>query len=370
MNVGIDIRCLTSPHLTGVGQYTKGLLRSLFDIDKENNYYLFYNSHKDVSKFVPTFNNDNVKVCNTKYPNKLLHSSVKIFKKPTVETLIRGELDIFYSPNLHFTSLNPKTKSVLTIHDLSFELFPECFSRKRQVWHSILKPKEQCKRADKIIVPSGNTKRDVMDYYGIDGSAIEVIPPGISIKTNESADVQKKYNIPDNIILYLGTIEPRKNIIGAIEAFNISGLKEKGYKLVIAGSRGWKCNSIFEKIKQTEEVEYIGFVDELDKMELYRLAKIFIYPSLYEGFGLPVLEAMSVGTPTITSNRSSLPEVVCGGAYLVDPYNLGEISRAMIDLVENTGLRNNLSEKGRVVCNRYKWESSSKKFLETLNSIL
>ena len=279
---------------------------------------------------------------------------------------------MFFSPNLNFTSISSQTKQILTIHDLSFEIMPECFSAKRQLWHKIVNPKKQCERADLILAPSENTARDVEEIYEIESKKIIVIKPGLctnlqKLETgNLKLEVKRKYNLPDKFILFLGTIEPRKNILGIIEAYTHSELRTMNYELIIAGAKGWKHEPIMEKINQTEGVRYIGYVDEEDKRALYEFADLFVYPSLYEGFGFPVLEAMASGTPVITSNRSSLPEVAGDAAYLVNPYNTAELSRAMDVVLKDQSLRDILINKGKERAKSFDWQKTAQEFLNLI----
>lgn len=377
MNIAIDIRSLMQKNRTGVGEYTYELLDALFEIDKNNQYFLFYNSYQDVFEIIPKWEQENVHYVAGRWPNKIFNVLVclnlirldklveKIAKRQLDNWTIgqsKFKLDVFFSPNINFISLRSKTKFILTIHDLSFEFFPECFSWKRRLWHWILKPKKQCQRADLILTPSENTRRDVVEYYGIDEGKVEVVEPGLCeefiVHSSEPIEkVNKKYNLPEKFILYLGTIEPRKNILGIIEAYKKNyELRTIGYELVIAGSKGWNYKQIIKKIDETEGVHYIGYVDEQDKAALYQMADLFVYPSLYEGFGFPVLEAMASGTPVITSNRSSLPEVGGEAVYYVNPYNIVEIARAMKLLLQKDKLRGMLVERGREQTKNFAWQ--------------
>lgn len=393
MNIGIDIRPLMEESRTGVGEYTCELLNALFDIDKENQYFLFYNSGKDVSKNIPKWRQKNVHYIKSRYPNKLFNFFILFFKFPKLDKLIIknkqsiiNNLDYFFSPNINFLALSKKTKLILTIHDISFEFFPDCFSLKRRLWHKILDPKKQCKKADIILVPSENTKQDIINFYDVPENKIKVLYPGLSKKfrtlsaqavnnTESIKVVRSKYNLPDKFILFLGTLEPRKNIIGIIQAFKFSKLFppeadpsfSRGYELVIAGTKGWKIEPIMDLINVTKGVKYIGYVDAKDKPMLYSLASIFVYPSLYEGFGFPVIEAMASHTPVVTSNRSSIPEISDNAAYLVNPNNVDEIRRGMEVLSKDEKLCNLLIENGKKRIEKFDWSSSAKEFVNLIN---
>lgn len=390
MRIGVDIRSLMTPYRTGVGEYTYELLNALFSFDRENEYFLFYNSYTDVSQYIPQWQYDNVHYVFTKWPNKIFNASQQLFKKPELDRLIIQQcnnvtiqqLDYFFSPNLNFTSLSPHTKHILTIHDLSFEFFPDCFSWKQRAWHRLINPKKQCERADIILTPSENTRRDVIEKYSITEEKVKVVYPGLGGPFKEQGtrliggqavinnEIEKKYNLPENFILFLGTIEPRKNIESIIEAFKSSELpaspaggRTPNYELVIAGSRGWKCNEIFRLIEETPGVRYIGYVAEEDKPALYQLAQLLVYPSLYEGFGFPVLEAMASGIPVITSNRSSLVEVAGGAGFLVNPSNIDEITEGMRLLTSHETLRATLIARGRKQAEKFSWERSAQELV-------
>lgn len=376
MNIGIDIRSLMEKNRTGVGEYTYELLDALFKIDLENQYFLFYNSKND-QKHVEEWLQENVHYVSTKYPNKLFNFSLQVFKFPKLDGFVVENLDYWFSPNINFTALSKNIKQILTIHDLSFEHFPDCYSWKMRLWHKVLNPRKQCERADIILTPSENTRRDVVETYGIVKEKVRVLVPGLSgnfkakFLNFKFDEVKNKYNLSDKYILFLGTIEPRKNIIGLVEAYKQlpNHPKPNSYNLVIAGAKGWKYESIMKAIDETEGVRYIGYVDAVDKPDLYKLADLFVYPSLYEGFGFPVLEVMASGTPVITSNRSSLPEVAGDAAYLVNPYNVNEITQGMREILLNSQLQSSMVEKGREKCSEFTWEVSAKQFLEELKCL-
>ncbi len=376
MNIGIDIRPLMTTPRTGVGEYTFELLDAIFRIDRENQYFLFYNSWNDVSKNIPEWNYENVKIIDKHYPNKLHNGSIRILGRPRLDRLTPDSklqtLDIFFAPNLNFTALSRKTKFILTIHDLSFLLFPKFSTAKQYWWHKIIAPKNQCERADTILTPSENTKRDIVDYYKISPEKIKVIYPGVKQFPNSgfrTAEIKKKYNLPESYILFLGTIEPRKNIIGLIEAFE--KITSNIY-LIIAGAPGWKNEEIFERAKKSsrnDKIKFIGFVEPNDKPALYAGAELFIYPSLYEGFGFPVLEAMAADTPVITSNRSSLPEIVGSAAYLIDPTRPEQITIAIDEILTKPALRDLYIKNGREQAVKFSWEKAAKEWLLSAKSL-
>lgn len=360
------------PVRTGVGEYTYEFLNELFKIDKQNKYYLFYNSLSDVSANIPKWQQDNVEIINFKYPNKLFNFSLQFFKYPKLDKMMPEKIDYFFSPNINFSAFSSKVKQILTIHDLSFEYFEDCFYTKQKLWHKIINPKKLCQNASIILTPSENTKNDIIETYKVKKNKINVIYPGLSsiflqeTKISEES-IKLKYNLPENFILFLGTVEPRKNIIGLIKAFEKTGLKNKDYELIVAGSMGSKNTEVKKMMENTANVRYIGYIDSADKPMLYKLAKVFAYPSLYEGFGFPVLEAMAVGTPVLTSNRSSLTEVVGNSGYLVNPTNIYEITEGILKLVEDKELGDYFSNKAIERSKRFRWRNTAENFLQLLN---
>ena len=374
MFIGVDIRCLMNSNRTGVGEYTYQLLNAIFAIDKTNQYFLFYNSSKDVSKNIPKWEQDNARYVGLKWPNKLLNlllflKFVKL-ENLVIEKLFENcklkieNLNVWFSPNLNFTSLKKHTKHILTMHDLSFEFMPECFTLKHRLWHWFLRPRKQCQRADLILAPSENTARDVIESYKVESYKVIKLCPGVSqpVSSDQLSVIKNKYGLSENFILYLGTLEPRKNVSVLIEAYKkLTNLHT--YKLIIVGDKGWRSESVMRLIENTPGVQYVGYVDAAKKAELYQNASLFVFPSLYEGFGLPVLEAMAMGVPVITSNRSSLPEIASEKVRLVNPHNLFELKNAMVDNFRK-------KEENHFVVEdfaKFNWEEMAKDFLEMLS---
>ena len=375
MNIGVDIRSLMIKNRTGVGEYNFELLNAVFKLDKNNQYFLFYNSYKNLDKILPKWDQPNVHYAGAQFPNKIFNLAIagKILR---LNRLLPKKIDCWYSPNINFCCLDKNIKHVITIHDLSFEIFPEFYTFKQRLWHWFTKPKKQCQQAETIIVPSENTRRDLVQYYQIDEQKIKVIYPGISEIFNrpptgqDKTIVQKKYNLPENFILFLGSIEPRKNILGLISAFEKlpSQLTDK-YYLIIAGASGWKNHPIYEKATKSKlknQIKFLGYISDTDKPNLYALAKLFVFPSFYEGFGFPIIEAMKIGTPVITSNRSSLPEVSRSSAYLIEPNNIGSLILGIKTLLENRPLREKYSERGHQLASTYSWNDHARAWLKEI----
>ena len=358
---------------------------NLFSLDTRNEYVLFFNSFKNSkTDFSWIEKYPNVFLKRSSFPNKLLNFSLWYLNWPKLDQLVGGT-DIFFMPNIGFGSVSKKSRLIVTMHDLSFERYPETFSWKRRLWHMFINPKKICWRADKIIAVSESTRNDIIKIYGIDEKKINVVYSGIAEKfcvldRNDEGliKVKEKYGLPYKFILYLGTIEPRKNIVGIVRAYNDLqewAKKNKSeeffkYKLIIAGSRGWLSEKIFREISKSEHKEDIGvlnFIQEKDKEFILNLSSLFVYPSLFEGFGFPPLEAMACGVPVIASNNSSLPEVVGNGGALIDPDKPDEIFHAMKEILSGSDLRGNIVAKGLAQAGKFSWEKAAEDFLKMIN---
>ncbi len=371
MRIGIDIRCLMEKNYSGVCIYTQELLKAMFEADKSNNYVLFYNSAQELK--VPKFDYPNVSVFENTIPNKIFNASIKFFQKPHIDELVGG-LDVLFLPNIQFVSVSKKCKIVTTIHDISFERYPQFYTARARIWQFAIHPKNLCERSNRIISVSQNTKNDLHDVYGVDPNKIRVIYSGVSEYFRPIDDkeilqaVKKKYSLPETFFLYLGNLEPRKNIDSIITVFQRNKIPQKTH-LVIAGANAWKYKQFYamaEKLK--DRIHFIGYVDERDKPALYSLSQTFLYPSYYEGFGFPPLEAMACGVPVIASNTSSLPEITNNASILVDPYNINDIESAVHTLFNDLGARKILIERGIRRASLFRWSEAARQTIDVLCS--
>lgn len=380
----VDVRCLLEGRRTGVEEYTLNLLQNLFEIDKDNEYVLFFNSwKKSKADFSWIEKYGNVALKKFQIPNKLLNLSFWYLGWPKIDALVGGA-DIVFMPNLIFGSVSAKTRLIITIHDLSYERYPEYFSLKRRFWHTFINPKKLCKRADKIIAVSKSSGNDIRNLYKIDRNKIEVIYSAagdkfrvINRNDEKLIKIKEKYALPYKFILYLGTIEPRKNIAGLIKAYDRlkKDAKEKNneelarYKLVIAGEKGWLSEAIFREIRKSyfkNDIKLVNFVADNDKEYFLNLASIFVYPSFFEGFGFPPLEAMQCGVPVIASNNSAIPEVLGNAAILVDPDKPDEILRALKEVLLGKELAAALVKKGLRKSAELNWRKTAELLLKQL----
>jgi glycosyltransferase involved in cell wall biosynthesis len=236
---------------------------------------------------------------------------------------------------------------------------------------------KSCKRADKIVTVSEFSKKEIIKYLGVDDNKIVVMPNGVDFSiyhTNYTCDqvneVKGKYQIKGEYLLYLGTLEPRKNITRMLQAYAL--MKKSTLtvpKLVLAGRKGWMYDSIFETVKELhleEDVIFTGYIEADDAPILMKGAEAFLFPSIYEGFGMPPLEAMACGTPVLVSDTTSLPEVVGDAGILVDPMSVQSICEGMKLLFEKADLRKTLSRRGIERAQLYSWERSA----EIVNDVI
>lgn len=369
MTICIDIRTLIDKQYSGIGIYTLKLLSNLFEIDKVNKYKLFYNSSnfRFVKKYYP-----NVDYYDFQIPNKILNLSYFIFKKPDLKKLV-GDFDIFFAPNINFFdfSKNNKAKKIITIHDISFKLFPDYYSKKSLLWHNIFVNVDKIlNKFDHVIAVSENTKQDLINFYNISPDKISVTYLGVDERV-ESCRLRVESFREKEYLLYVGTIESRKNVEGILQAFEELNIDKKieNIDLVLAGKDGWDKkynNFIHELIGKScfkDRIKVLNYVNEDQKIELYRNAKIFLFPSFYEGFGIPVIEAQSFGVPVITSNNSSLTEITENSAMHVNPYNINDIKEAIIALNNNESLYNHYKNVGLDNSKRFTWINTA---IETL----
>jgi len=369
MNIGIDIRVLARGARTGVEEYVINLLAHLLRLEEKVDYKLFYNAYQKVELNYDWLSLNNVQLKDFRIPNRLFFILARYFNQPKIDKLLKGT-DIYFNPHFFIAPVSLKCKKIITFHDLSFEHYPEFFSWRKRAWQKFLmNTKQEAEQADKIIAVSESTKQDLINIYGIEKEKIEVIYSGVG---EQFKNISLKYGLPEKFILFFGTIEPRKNIIGLIKAFEIlkqNRLIPSELKLVIAGTKGWLYQDIFKTAQQSKhrkDIVFTGFIEEQDKPYLYNLAELFVFPSFFEGFGFPPLEAMACQIPTIVSGNSSLPEVVGPGALIIDPFNIDEIAWAMETVLIDRDLRKKLIKKGLVQAKKFSWEKCAQKTLKVL----
>lgn len=344
MRVGIDAHCIGQGK-TGNETYTYNLVKHLSLLSHEDTSYFVYLTSKA--------RQDNGIRFGSQFCAKLLRLGSPYFRIPIGFAIASRlqRLDVLHAQYLLPQQL--KCRTVLTVHDVLFERFPEFFTKADYYRNTIGIP-WSCRRADHIITVSECSKRDLIFYYGLNPDRITVTYLAADecyrpIEAGQAREHLKKYGIGGEFILYIGTIQPRKNISRLLSAFAQAKKRGLPHKLVIVGPKAWLSGEAFRALAANpyeEDIVVTGYVPRSDLVYFYNAAAAFVYVSIAEGFGLPVLEAMACGTPTITSFGSSLEEVAAGAAFLVDPLDDTAIASAIVDIVSDADYQTKLRDLG------------------------
>lgn len=362
MKIGIDATLLREDRITGVERYTINLIRSLIEVDDNNQYFVFFKKRcpSQLADLVPR-----LEVFISPFKNRVVTDQLWL-------PCIAKKLDILHCPAFP-SPLFYKGKTVLTIHDATLWKYPETRSKGGEFYYSPLFP-QAIRKSSRIITVSRNSKKDLIHYLNIPDNLITVIYEGIDdsfTKRNlqQSSEVKTKYNLPDRYILTVGTLEPRKNLDMLIKAFEIFLRKyDTDHKLVIVGRKGWhKSLNIAKELKSY--VVLTGFVGEEHLPAIYRLADLFVFPSIYEGFGFPILEAMACQTPVITSNASSLPEIGGNACLYADPYNPSDFAEKISIILNDKSLYDDFIKKGRERIKRFSWRETAESTLKVYQEV-
>jgi glycosyltransferase involved in cell wall biosynthesis len=271
--------------------------------------------------------------------------------------------DLIHSPVFVGPILSP-CPSVVTIHDLSFIRFPELFRPANRIYLSMM-TRLSVRRARRIIAVSAHAAAETHRLLDVPRERVDVVYHGVKEEfhpcpADEVADFRQRQRLPERVVLFVGTLEPRKNLTRLVEAF--ARVRDGKTKLVLAGGKGWLYDDLFARVEALElgdEVIFPGYVKNEDLPLWYNAATLVAYPSLYEGFGLPVLEAQACGTPVLTSNVSSLPEAAGDAALLVDPYDVGSLAEGLQRLLSESNLRRELSERGLAHAEQFSWHQAA-----------
>jgi len=388
MRIAIDYTPATSQR-AGIGRYTRGLVHALGKVDRENLYTLLIvgrsrqktmSSAANYAELAPppgTSNFDarrsaslpaNFRHRRVRLPYRLLTIVWHRLRLPFPAEALTGPADLFHSPDFVLPPLR-RARGLITVHDLAFLRVPACADPRLRSYLAEVVPRSVA-RSDHILADSESTRRDLIELLGTPPQRITVVPAGVdpSFRPHPSPDelrrASRRYNLEKPFILSLGTIEPRKNYVRLIEAHAL--LRDRlthAPHLLIAGTRGWLYEDIFSeaRLRGGEAVRFLGFVPDEDLPALYAQAQLFAFPSLYEGFGLPPLEAMACGTPVVCSDRSSLPEIVGDAALMVDAEDAFALAAAMQRTLEEEGLRARMIARGLARARLFTWEEAARK---------
>lgn len=377
MRIAIDGYEANVPQRLGSSQVAFELTRHLEKIDHENDYTVF----------VPVPPLEDLPKERAGWRYKLLKPR-RLWTRialPLALFTTREKPDVFFSPTHYLPRFSPgRIKKIVTIFDLSFLHFPEMFTQ-RDLWQLKNWTKFSVSNADHIVTISKFSKNDICQQYQLAKEKITVAYPGYDKnKFNPSTllrarveEVRRKYKVRDNYIIYIGTIQPRKNLIRLMEAFSHI-TRNNDLQLVIVGKttgegrQGWMYEDILQAPKNLrieERVKFLGFVPTDDLQVLLAGASAFIQVSLWEGFGIPVVEAMATGIPVIVSNVSSLPEVVGKAGLLVDPYSVDQIEQAIRTIVADKKMRQKYSKEGIVRTKDFSWDKMAREVLKVFEKV-
>lgn len=375
MKIAIDVLPVAEKVKTGIGWYAYHLIHNLAKIDGENRYMLFNFTLRNFrSEFLEMKSvlpgRANFALRYGKLPGKITRGLAEKFLPAEI---FLGNFDVLHIPYPSAVSVR-RGKLIVTIHDLTCMINEEWYSAgdrsltERRIREAVL-------RADGIITDSESTKRDIMKYFPVPSSHINVVYLGVEdvfrqcSGTDEGTKILSGYGIGKKYLLFTGTIEPRKNLVRVLGCFEKIKGRFKEYQLVIAGKKGWLYGDFFARLDKLpsdarKDVILTEYVPFKELPYLYGNAALLLYPSLYEGFGLPVLEAMACGTPVITSNVSSLPEVAGDAGVLVDPCNEEEIASAVERVLSDGELKESMRRKGLERVKNFSWEKTARETLK------
>lgn len=373
MNIVYDVSYVQR-RLFGIGRSSRELLRALLQADRADNFLLHGWSWSIDRTAIETLAGGRAECSLMRLPGPVKRFYWNTLRIPKVEALI-GRFDLFHSADPFL----PPTRcaTVATVHDFAYLRFPEFFPFDRRAMHSrIIRSLE---RATALAVPSGFTMDELRDVAPSLAAKATVVPwpiaPQFCPATEEGgpADELARLGLLRPYILAVGTLEPRKNLAALLDAMQLLWSQEHmKLQLVIAGREGWMNRELLQRIRQLQRegrVRYLGGLAEEDLPRVYRHAAVAVYPSLYEGFGLPVLEAMASGTPVITSNNSALREIGEGAALLVDPRDPASLAGAIRRAVEDSGLRKRMRENGLAKAALYSHERAASQMLGVYSSL-
>lgn len=369
MIVGIDYTAAVWQG-AGIGRYTRELVRSAVALEGPFQYVLFYAAGglspsnpyaRDLQRLCAAF--PHVRAVPIALSPRLLTILWQRLRLPLRVEYFTGRLDVVHAPD--FVLPPTRSRTLLTVHDLTFLVRPECFEASLQRYLTRAVPRS-LRRATLVLADSAATRADLVNRLGVSAERVTVIYPGVApdfrpLPTDVLESVRQRLGLPPEFLFFVGTLEPRKNLVRLIEAVSLLSPR---MHLVVAGRKGWLYDAIFaaiERLHMHNDVTFLDFVDDADLPALYNLARVFVYPSLYEGFGLPVVEALSCGTPVVTTAVSSLPEVAGDAAVLVDPLDSAAIAVGIRQALSDT---QRLRARGPVQAQQFTWERAARTLLD------
>lgn len=371
--IGIDVTPLPKKPV-GAGQYIINLVNGILQSDSEFDYYII--AHEDDFPFFQLPEKFKEKFIFVSDHGRGIRILWEQFILPFV--LLKNKIDLLHC--LHYSRpIFSPCPVIVTIHDMTFFLIPEMHLWIKKIYFRFF-IQYSAKNCPYVIAISESTKKDMVNILKIPSEKIVVTILGKSEDFKQIYDHEKfeqiknKYKLPDQFILFVGLIEPRKNVGLLIQSYlDVVMNLDNNTDLVVAGRWGWESQKITELVESSDfsnRIHFPGYIDQNDLPILFNMAKIFIYPSNYEGFGLPVLEAMACGTPVITTNVSSMPEFVGDSGFLIEPENRNALSNAILTLINNETLQSSLSTKALAQSKKFTWNNTVKQTISLYKKLL
>ncbi len=370
MRIAIDATAIPTQRV-GAGNYILNLARTLIQIDRENEYVIFAQASN-----VPDLGNSpaNAKIVSLAWFSRLQRI---LWEQVLLPRQIRSfGIDVLHSP--HYTlPVTVPCVSIVTFHDMTFFLYPQMHQYYKRIFFGAM-IQIAAKRANAIVADSESSRQDILLLLDVNPNRVFTVPLGVSpayhhVDDRESLEsIRRKYHLPERFLLYVGVLEPRKNLPVLVRAYRSLVNRGIPHSLVIVGRKGWMYDQLFQTIRDLDlasRVIFTGYVPEAELPLIYSTADLFIYPSLYEGFGLPVLEAMACGVPVVTSNISSMPEIVGNAGILVDPRRMDELADAVFRISTNRDLHDELAHKGAVRAQLFSWERTARETLDVYRRV-
>lgn len=361
----------------GMGQYMTGLLQSMAVADRSERYLVFALGPRRRLDDAPVIS-PNVGYRVRRFPRRVHDKLLMADLAPPTELLLGRRMDVCIWPNFVSWPTLRATRNVVIVHDLGFLLHGEYLSECDRSYYRRLVPRS-IRRADRVVAVSANVRSELVERFALREEEVTVISPAVDMtrfRPSSEGDVRlaaERYGLDPPYILYTGTLEPRKNIVGVLDAYAELPVElRERYQLVLAGGKGWLDSRIRERLEELADlrIRATGYVPDADLPAIYGGASLFVYPSFYEGFGMPPLEAMACGVPVITSDRSSLPEVVGDAAIKVSPTDAPALAEAIELVLRDTVRAASMRELGLQQAQRFTWEHSADRLSSLTSELL
>ncbi|HUV27327.1 MAG TPA: glycosyltransferase family 1 protein [Anaerolineales bacterium] len=372
MRIGIDATALP-PQPVGAGNYIIQLIRALAAADNDDQLVVFTQGKGPALLDLPEETSVEWQIVKDRTPGSRL-----IWEQTRLPRLVKGtKVDLLHS--LHYTRpMRLPCASVVTFHDMTFFLYPQLHTRARRMFFPSA-IRASARQADALITVSESTRQDAIRLLAIDPGKIFTTHLGVdpSFRLIDNDDEKKtitaKYHLPENFILYLGTIEPRKNLPILVRAYRRLIDSGMSHKLVLVGKYGWMYEEVLGLVKELDledMVCFTGYVSQDDLPLVYNLASLFVYPTIYEGFGLPVLEAMACGVPVISTRIASLPEIIGDAGILIPVNDVDALFDAMVRVLGDQTLREEFIRNGQLRSKKFSWERTAQLTRQVYQQVL